>query len=115
MRLHVGHVVLDLWPKVVGDHVMHRLGAKNALAIELTAVEQHLSKAQVVADGGKGAGSPAVKLRRRVEEVDGLGLARQRGIGESAGEARALRLREVECGIFPAEWLPPLGSPPSPQ
>jgi hypothetical protein len=84
--------------------------AKNALTVEFTAVEQHLSKAQIVTDCGKGAGSPAVKLRRRVEEVDGLGLARQRVVGESTGEARALRLREVECGIFHAEWLPYIGS-----
>jgi hypothetical protein len=57
MRLHIGHVVRDLWPEVIGDHVMHRLGARNALAVELAAIEQHLSKAQIVADGGKGAGS----------------------------------------------------------
>jgi hypothetical protein len=88
---------------------MHRLGTKNALAVELT-VEQHLSKAQVVADGGKGAGSAAIKLRRRVEELDGLRLARQRVIGKSAGETRALRLRGVECGIFHAQWLPHIGS-----
>src|SRR5258708_33391082 len=110
MRLHVGHVILDLWPKVVRDHVMHRLGAKNALAVELTAVEQHLSKAQVVADGGKRAGSAAVKLRWRVEELDGLRLARQPVIGESAGGTRALRLGEGECGIFHAEGLPHIGS-----
>src|SRR5258708_19745404 len=106
MRLHVGHVILDLWPKVVRDHGMHRVGAKTARAAELTAVEQHLSKAQVVADGGKRAGSAAVKLRWRVEELDGLRLAPQRGIGKSPGETRALRLREVEWGIFHAERLP---------
>ncbi len=39
---------------------MHRLGTKNALAVELTAVEQHLPKAQEVADGGKGASSAAL-------------------------------------------------------
>jgi len=60
VRLRVGDVVLGLWPEVVGDHVVHRLGTKNALAVELTAVEQHLPKAQVVADGGKGAGSAAL-------------------------------------------------------
>src|SRR3954454_8582128 len=102
MWLHVGDVVLDLWAEVIGDHVMHCLGSKNALAIKFTAVEQHLSKAQVIADGGKGARSAAVKLRRRIEELDGLRLARQRIIGKGAGETRALRFGRVEGGIVHA-------------
>ena len=88
---------------------MDRLGAKNALTVELAAVEQHLTKAQIVADGGKGAGSAAVKLGRRIEQFDGLRLARQRVIGKRAGETGALRLREVERGIFHAERLPHIG------
>src|SRR3954454_9336958 len=110
MRLHVGDVVLDLWPEVVGDHVMHCFRPKNALAIKFAAVEQHLAKAQVIPDGGKGAGSGAVKLRRRIEELDSLRLARQRIIRKRAGETRALRVREVEGRIFHAEWLPNSGS-----
>src|SRR5436190_4101771 len=110
MRLHVGDVVLDLWPEVVGDHVMHCLGSKNAPRVELTALEQHLSKAQVVPDGGKGARSGTVKRRRRIEELNGLRLARQRIIGKRAGETRALRLGEVEGRIFHAEWLPNISS-----
>src|SRR5438105_9718114 len=110
MGLHVGDVVLDLWPEVVGDHVMDCLGSKNALAVKFTAIEQHLSKAQVIPDRGKGAGSGAVKLRRRIEESNGLRLARQRIIRKSAGKTRVLRLSGVERGIFHAEWLPHIGS-----
>src|SRR6185369_5165647 len=57
MRLHIGHVVRDVRPEVVGDHVMHGLGPENALTIELAAIEQHLSKADVVAYGCKRAGA----------------------------------------------------------
>ena len=38
VRLHISDLVFDLWPKVVGDHVMHRPGTENALAIEFPAV-----------------------------------------------------------------------------
>src|SRR5438270_972497 len=103
MWLDVGDVVLDLWAEVVGDHVMHCLGPKNALAVKFTAVEQHLSKAQVIADSGKRAGSGAVKRRRGVEQLDLLWLARQRIVGKRAGKTRALRFGRVEGGIFHAE------------
>src|SRR6267154_5209520 len=82
MRLHVRHVVLDFGSKVVGGHVMHGLGAKDALAVELAAVEEHLAKADVVADGRKRAGAAAVWFGWRVEQLDRLRLARERVIGK---------------------------------
>src|SRR4051794_1918271 len=106
MRLHVGHVVLDLWPEMVGDHMMHRLGSENALTVELAAIEQHLSKAQIVAHGGKRAGAAAVGLRCRVEKLDRLRLARLRVIGKWPGKTGALRLRGMKRCILHAERLP---------
>src|SRR5436190_1592507 len=105
MRLHVGDVVLDLRPEVIGDHVMHGLGPENALTVELAAIEQHLPKAHVVADGCKRAGAAAVELRWRIEKFDLLRFARQRVIGKWPGKTRALRLRGLERGVLHAEGL----------
>src|SRR6185312_221372 len=106
MRLHIGNVVRDVRPKVVGDHVMHGLGPENALAVEFAAVEQHLSKAHVVAHGCKRAGAAAIELRWRIEKFDRLRFARQRVIGKWPGKTRALRLRGVERGVLHAERSP---------
>ncbi len=69
---------------------MHRFGAENALPVELPAVEQHLSKAHVVTNCRKCAGSPAVKPRRTSEELDALWLSRQRVVWKWTREAFAL-------------------------
>src|SRR6202035_1280825 len=103
-------IVLDLRPKVVGGHVMHRPGAKDTLAVELAAIEQHLPKADVVADGGKRAGSGTVELRWRVEKLDHLRLSREGVIGKRTGETVALPLRRVERGVFHAERPPHIRS-----
>src|SRR4029079_4047748 len=88
MRLQIGDVVLDLRAKMTGGHVVHGLGSENALAVELAAIEQHLSKAHVVADGRKRAGAAAVGFRRCIEKLDRLRLARQRVIGKWPGKTR---------------------------
>src|SRR5215471_20378672 len=100
MRLHVRHVVPDFGTKVVGGHMMYGFGTENALAVEFSAVEQHLPKAHVIADGGKRAGTAAVKFRRCIEQLDRLRLLRERVVGKRAGETSPLSLRGVERGTF---------------
>ena len=85
---------------------MHGLGPENALTVELAAIEQHLSKAYVVANGCKRAGTAAVGLRWCIEKFDRLRLACQRVIVKWPGKTRALRLRGVERGVPHAERLP---------
>ena len=85
---------------------MHGLGPENTLTVEFAAVEQHLPKAHVVADGCKRASAAAVGLRRRIEKFDRLRFAGQRVIGKWPGKTSALRLRGVERGVLHAERLP---------
>src|SRR4029077_19116708 len=92
--------------EVVGDHVVHRPGAENELAVELSAVEQHLREAQIVADRGERAGAAAVEFCGRVEQLDRLWLARQRVIGKRTGKTIPLPLRGTEGRILHAERLP---------
>ena len=82
--------------------MMHGFGTENALAVEFSAVEQHLPKGHVVSDSGKRAAPGAVEFSRCIEQLDRLRLPRERVVGKRASETGPLRLRGVECGIFHA-------------
>jgi hypothetical protein len=61
MGLDQAHVVLDFRRQMIGGHVRHRLGAEDAVAIELAPVNSICPKRKSSPTVAKGAGTPAIE------------------------------------------------------
>ena len=102
-------VVVDLRPQVVGCHVRHRLRTQYPLVVQDAAVEQHLTKAQVIGNRSEVAGAAEIKLRLLVQQGNRLGFAVQRVVGKRLRQTGAFFLRHGKACIHHAQRLPHLG------